>query len=78
MSFKHFVNDALMAFFFFIVGLEVKREFTIGELTDRSRAAVPVVAAAAGLVLPAVVFLAFNPSGDNAAAWGVVISTDTA
>ena len=78
MSVKHFVNDALMAFFFFIVGLEVKREFTIGELTDRSRAAVPVVAAAAGLVLPAVVFLAFNPSGENAAAWGVVISTDTA
>ncbi|BBX19027.1 Na+/H+ antiporter NhaA [Mycolicibacterium duvalii] len=78
MSVKHLVNDALMAFFFFIVGLEVTREFTIGELTDRSRAAVPVVAAAAGLVVPAVVFLAFNPSGDNAHAWGVVISTDTA
>ncbi|MDY6996486.1 MAG: Na+/H+ antiporter NhaA [Actinomycetota bacterium] len=78
MSVKHLVNDALMAFFFFIVGLEVKREFTIGELTDRSRAAVPVVAAAAGLVLPAVVFLALNPSGENAHAWGVVISTDTA
>ena len=78
MTVKHFVNDALMAFFFFIVGLEVTREFTIGELTDRSRAAVPVVAAAAGLVIPALVFLAFNPSGDNAHAWGVVISTDTA
>lgn len=78
MSVKHFVNDALMTFFFFIVGLEVTREFTIGELTDRSRAAVPVIAAAAGLVIPAVVFLAFNPTGDNAQAWGVVISTDTA
>jgi Na+/H+ antiporter NhaA len=78
MTVKHIVNDALMAFFFFIVGLEVTREFTIGELTDRSRAAVPVIAAAAGLVLPAVVFFAFNPSGENAAAWGVVISTDTA
>lgn len=78
MSVKHLVNDALMAFFFFIVGLEVTREFTIGELTDRSRAAVPVVAAAAGLVVPALVFLAFNPSGANAHAWGVVISTDTA
>jgi len=78
MTVKHLVNDALMTFFFFIVGLEVTREFTIGELTDRSRAAVPVVAAAAGLILPAVVFLAFNPSGENAAAWGVVISTDTA
>ncbi|MGE2833025.1 Na+/H+ antiporter NhaA [Mycobacterium sp. SMC-4] len=78
MSVKHLVNDALMAFFFFIVGLEVTREFTIGELTDRSRAAVPVVAAAAGLIVPAMVFLAFNPSGENAHAWGVVISTDTA
>jgi Na+/H+ antiporter NhaA len=78
MTVKHLVNDALMTFFFFIVGLEVTREFTIGELTDRSRAAVPVIAAAAGLVIPAVVFLAFNPSGENAAAWGVVISTDTA
>ncbi len=78
MSVKHIVNDALMTFFFFIVGLEVTREFTIGELTDRSRAAVPVIAAAAGLILPAVVFLAFNPSGENAHAWGVVISTDTA
>jgi len=78
MSVRHLVNDALMTFFFFIVGLEVTREFTIGELTDRSRAAVPVVAAIAGLVLPAVVFLAFNPSGENAQAWGVVISTDTA
>lgn len=78
MTVKHFINDALMTFFFFIVGLEVTREFTIGELTDRSRAAVPVIAAAAGLVIPAVVFLAFNPSGENAQAWGVVISTDTA
>ncbi|WNG88210.1 Na+/H+ antiporter NhaA [Mycobacterium sp. ITM-2016-00317] len=78
MTVKHVVNDALMTFFFFIVGLEVTREFTIGELTDRSRAAVPVIAAAAGLIMPAVVFLAFNPSGENAHAWGVVISTDTA
>ncbi len=78
MTVKHLVNDALMTFFFFIVGLEVTREFTIGELTDRSRAAVPVVAAAAGMVIPAVVFLLFNPSGEDAQAWGVVISTDTA
>ncbi|WP_234809570.1 Na+/H+ antiporter NhaA [Mycolicibacterium tusciae] len=78
MSVKHLVNDALMAFFFFIVGLEVTREFAIGELTDRARAAVPVVAAIAGLVAPAVIFLVLNPSGENAHAWGVVISTDTA
>jgi Na+/H+ antiporter NhaA len=75
---KHLVNDGLMAFFFFIVGLEVTREFAIGELTDRSRAAVPVVAAVAGLAIPAVIFLVFNPTGENAQAWGVVMSTDTA
>ena len=78
LSVKHLVNDGLMAFFFFIVGLEVKSQFTIGELTDKSRAAVPVVAALAGLVVPAVIFLLLNPSGDDARAWGVVISTDTA
>ncbi|WP_101950585.1 Na+/H+ antiporter NhaA [Mycobacterium sp. 3519A] len=78
MTVKHLINDGLMTFFFFIVGLEVTSEFTIGELTDRARAAVPVVAAIAGLTLPAVIFLLFNPSGENTHAWGVVISTDTA
>jgi Na+/H+ antiporter NhaA len=75
---KHLINDGLMAFFFFIVGLEVTSEFTIGQLTDRARAAVPVFAAIAGMALPGLVFLLFNASGENAQAWGVVISTDTA
>ena len=75
---KHLINDGLMTFFFFIVGLEVTSELTIGELTDRARAAVPLVAAIAGMVLPAAVFLLLNPSGEDARAWGVVISTDTA
>ncbi|GAC1408528.1 MAG: Na+/H+ antiporter NhaA [Mycobacterium sp.] len=75
---KHLINDGLMTFFFFIVGLEVTSEFAIGELTDRARAAVPVVAAIAGLAVPAVFFLLLNSSGENAQAWGVVISTDTA
>ena len=75
---KEIVNDGLMTFFFFVVGLEVKSEFIIGELTDRARAMVPVVAALGGMILPAAVFLLFNPSGDNMHAWGVVISTDTA
>ena len=78
MSVKSLVNDALMTFFFFAVGLEVKSQFTIGELTDRARAAVPVVAAIAGLIVPAVIFLVLNPGGEDARAWGVVISTDTA
>jgi Na+/H+ antiporter NhaA len=75
---QHWVNDGLMVFFFFVVGLEVKRELSIGELTDRHRAAVPLVAALTGLAVPALVFLLFNPSGPEARGWGVVISTDTA
>ncbi|MGN5236573.1 Na+/H+ antiporter NhaA [Rhodococcus sp. SJ-3] len=75
---KHWVNDAVMTLFFFVVGLEVKRELTIGELTDRTRAAVPLLAAIAGLAVPAALFLLLNPSGEAAGAWGVVVSTDTA
>jgi NhaA family Na+:H+ antiporter len=75
---RHWVNDGLMAFFFFVVGLEVKRELVIGELADRRRAAVPAVAALAGLVVPALVYVAFNLDGPAVGAWGVVISTDTA
>ncbi|MDN3905725.1 Na+/H+ antiporter NhaA [Arthrobacter sp. YD2] len=78
LSFRELVNDALMAVFFFVVGLEVRREFALGELTNRARAAVPVAAAAAGLLVPALIFLLFTAGTGNAAAWGVVISTDTA
>ncbi|NYF16706.1 Na+/H+ antiporter NhaA [Microbacterium sp. AK009] len=72
------VNDALMAIFFFTVGLEVRREFAIGELTSWSRALVPVVAALAGLVVPALLFFWVALPSGYAHAWGVVISTDTA
>ncbi|WP_246160040.1 Na+/H+ antiporter NhaA [Microbacterium rhizomatis] len=77
-SLHQFVNEGLMAFFFFLVGLEVKRQLTIGELTDRSRAAVPIVAAIAGLIVPALIFVLFTASTGEAHAWGIVISTDTA
>ncbi len=72
------VNDALMAIFFFTVGLEVRREFAIGELTSWSRAVVPVAAAVAGLAIPALLFVLIAAPSGQAAAWGVVISTDTA
>jgi Na+/H+ antiporter NhaA len=72
------VNEGLMALFFFLVGLEVKRELTVGELTDRSRAIVPFAAAVAGLALPAGIFLLINLQSGEFDAWGVVISTDTA
>jgi Na+/H+ antiporter NhaA len=78
LTFRDLVNSGLMSFFFFTIGLEVKREFTIGGLTDPSRALVPVVAAVAGLAVPAGIFLLINQNSENAHAWGIVISTDTA
>lgn len=75
---RHWVNDGLMVFFFFAVGLELRRELSMGELTDRRRLRIPVLAAIAGIAVPAAVFLAFNPSGEAAQGWGVAISTDTA
>ena len=74
----HWVDDGLMALFFFVVGLEVRRELSMGELTDRRNLVVPGLAALGGLVVPAAIFLAINPTGDAASGWGVVIGTDTA
>ncbi|MTE18984.1 Na+/H+ antiporter NhaA [Streptomyces sp. TRM43335] len=78
MDLEHWVNDGLMALFFFVVGLEVRREFSLGELTDRRRAAVPVAAALGGMTLPVLLYLAIVPAGEAAGGWGVVIGTDTA
>ncbi|NEK59409.1 Na+/H+ antiporter NhaA [Geodermatophilus sabuli] len=75
---QHWVNDGLMVFFFFVVGLDVKRELVMGELTDRRRAAVPALAAVTGLAVPALVYVAFTLDSEAVSAWGVVISTDTA
>lgn len=72
------LNDALMAIFFFTVGLEVRREFAIGELTSWPRAMVPVIAAIAGLAVPALLFVLIASGSGHAGAWGIVISTDTA
>ena len=78
MSLHHWVNDGLMVVFFFVIGLEVRKEFAIGELTDRSRVVVPLGAGVTGMLVPAALYLALNPSGDEAAGWGAVIGTDTA
>ncbi|HYI32746.1 MAG TPA: Na+/H+ antiporter NhaA [Glaciibacter sp.] len=75
---RQVVNDVLMTFFFFVVGLEVKKEFTIGDLNLWSRAVVPTLAAVAGLAVPAAIFLLFTLDSDSARAWGIVISSDTA
>lgn len=76
---KHLVNDGLMTVFFFVVGLEIKRELVLGELRDPRKAALPVVAALGGMVLPALIYVSFN-AGDPAAlrGWGVPMATDIA
>ncbi len=78
LSLHEWVNDGLMVVFFFVIGLEVRREFSLGELTDRRRIAIPVIAGVGGMVVPAALFLLLNPSGEAARGWGVVIGTDTA
>jgi Na+:H+ antiporter, NhaA family len=75
---RHWVNDGLMVLFFFSVGLEISREMTLGELRGFRAIAAPAAAAVGGLVIPALVFLAFNSGGEAANAWGIAISTDTA
>jgi Na+:H+ antiporter, NhaA family len=74
----HWVNDGLMALFFFVVGLEIKREFVEGELRDRAQARLPIAAAAGGMLVPAVIYLAWNPTGPAARGWGIPMATDLA
>ncbi len=74
----HWINDALMALFFFVVGLEIKREWVAGELRDRRAAALPVVAAVGGMVVPALLYLAVNAGGKGAGGWGIPMATDIA
>ena len=75
---RHWVNEGLMTFFFLVVGLEAKRELDLGELRDRSRLAMPVVAGLGGMVVPIGVYLAFNAGRSGAHGWGAAMSTDTA
>lgn len=67
-----------MALFFFVIGLEVRRELSIGELTERRRITVPIIAGIFGMLVPALFFLAVNSGSDAASGWGIVIATDTA
>src|SRR3954466_4401713 len=75
---RHWVNDAAMALFFLVVGLEITREVSTGELRDRRNVAAPALGALGGLAVPALIYLAFNASGPASAGWGIVMSTDTA
>jgi Na+:H+ antiporter, NhaA family len=75
----HFwVNDGLMTIFFFVVGLEIRREMYEGELSDLRRAALPLVAAVGGMLVPAAIYAAFNAGRSGSAGWGVPMATDIA
>ena len=75
---REWVNSGLMTFFFFVVGLEARREFDLGELRERRRFALPLLAALGGMAVPVAVYLAFNTGGPAGHGWGVAMSTDTA
>ena len=79
-SLRDFVNDALMTIFFFVVGLEIKRELAVGELRDRKRAALPAIAAVGGMVVPALIYVAFviGEPGEATRGWGIPMATDIA
>ena len=77
-DFLHWINDGLMAVFFFVVGLEIKRELLIGELSSVKNAVLPAVAALGGMVFPAVIYAMMNTSGEAAKGWGIPMATDIA
>jgi NhaA family Na+:H+ antiporter len=78
MSLQHWINDGLLTIFFLVVGLEIKREFTVGHLSSKQSAAFPIAAAVGGLAVPALLYRVFLPDGPLAHGWGVPMSTDTA
>ncbi len=75
---REWINDGLMAFFFFVVGLEIRREFDMGELRERRRVATPVLAAIGGMVVPALIYVAINAGQPSVRGWGIAMGTDTA
>jgi Na+:H+ antiporter, NhaA family len=73
---RHWINEGLVAIFFFVVGLEIKRELVTGELRDRRKAALPVIAAVGGMLVPALIYLAVNAGGPHLKGWGIPLATD--
>ncbi len=77
-SLHHWINDGLMAVFFFVVGLELKREIIAGELSNPRKAMLPIIAAIGGMVVPAIIYLSLNPVGEVHSGWGIPMATDIA
>ncbi len=77
-TFLHWIDDGLMAVFFFVVGLEIKREILVGELSTVRKAALPILAALGGMLVPALIYLAINQGGEGASGWGIPMATDIA
>lgn len=78
MSLLHWINDGLMAVFFFVIGMEIKREFLFGELKSPSSTLLPIAAAVGGMVVPALLYTAFNIGKPTISGWGVSMATDIA
>ncbi len=78
LSIHHWINEALMALFFLIMGLELKRELLVGELSSMRQALLPIMAAIGGMLVPALCYVALNPSGPAAIGWGIPMATDIA
>ncbi|HIP60660.1 MAG TPA: Na+/H+ antiporter NhaA [Campylobacterales bacterium] len=74
----HWINDGLMAIFFFIIGLEIKREIMVGELSNIKVAILPILTAIGGMVMPALIYFGFNYGGEGAGGWGIPMATDIA
>jgi Na+/H+ antiporter NhaA len=78
LSLREWVNSGLMTFFFFVIGLEARREFDLGELRERRRLVLPTLAAVGGMAAAVAIYLAFNLGGSSASGWGIALSSDTA
>lgn len=77
-SLHHWINDGLMAIFFFVVGLEMKREIVGGELSSVKKAILPIAAGAGGMIVPAIIYLFFNQGNGTENGWGIPMATDIA
>ena len=74
----HWINDGLMAIFFFMIGLEIKREILVGELSNIKVAILPILSAIGGMLLPALIYLSINSAGEGSSGWGIPMATDIA